>query len=113
METKRKINHYRPIKNLDTEERNYIMKDKLYKFLMGLNLEYEALVNQIIAQEIVLDIEEAIALARQEENTRSLRNDLKTKNAAFSILKSKDTSVLKRGIVKYHSSKEVLSLIQN
>ncbi|CAA6655670.1 unnamed protein product [Spirodela intermedia] len=62
METKVKIDHYRPIKNLDTEERNYIMKDRL-----------------------------------QEENTRNLRNDLKTENAAFSTLKDKDTSVLKQG----------------
>ncbi|CAA7403904.1 unnamed protein product [Spirodela intermedia] len=48
----REINHYRPIKNPDTEEQNYIMKDRLYKFLMGLNLQYETLVNQILAQEI-------------------------------------------------------------
>ncbi|CAA6674632.1 unnamed protein product [Spirodela intermedia] len=47
----REINHYRPIKNPDTEEQNYIMKDRLYKFLMGLNLQYETLVNQILAQE--------------------------------------------------------------
>ncbi|CAA6667090.1 unnamed protein product [Spirodela intermedia] len=60
METK-EIDHYRPIKNPDTEEQNYIMKDRLYKFLMGLNLEYETLVNQILAQEIVPDIKEAIA----------------------------------------------------
>ncbi|CAA6659806.1 unnamed protein product [Spirodela intermedia] len=41
METKREIDHYRLIKNPDTEERSYIIKDKLYKFLMGQHLEYE------------------------------------------------------------------------
>ncbi|CAA6657992.1 unnamed protein product [Spirodela intermedia] len=54
-------------KNLDTEERNYIMKDRLYKFLMGLNLEHETLVNQILAQEVVLNIEEAIALTDKKK----------------------------------------------
>ncbi|CAA7407411.1 unnamed protein product [Spirodela intermedia] len=97
METKREINHYRPIENPDNEERNYIMKDMLYKFLMGINLEYETLVNQIFARKVVPDIEEAIALTRQEVNTRNLRNDLKIKNAAFNTLKDKDTSVLKKG----------------
>ncbi|CAA6673464.1 unnamed protein product [Spirodela intermedia] len=43
MEIEREIDHNKPIKNPDIEERNYVMKDKLYKFLMGLNLEYETL----------------------------------------------------------------------
>ncbi|CAA7408641.1 unnamed protein product [Spirodela intermedia] len=85
METKVKIDHYRPINNLDTQERNYVIKDRLYKFLMGLNLEYET------------NIEEAIALTRQEENTINLRNNLKIENVAFNTLKGKDTYVLKKG----------------
>ncbi|CAA6670522.1 unnamed protein product [Spirodela intermedia] len=102
METKREIDHYRPIKNRDIQERNYIMKDRLYKFLMGLNLDYETIVNQILAREVVPNIEEAITLARQKEKTRNLRNDLKTKDMVFRALKNKDTFGFKKRVTNHY-----------
>ncbi|CAA7396193.1 unnamed protein product [Spirodela intermedia] len=94
METKvksiwREIDHYRPIKNLDTQEQNYIMKGRLYKCLMGINLAYETLVNQILAREVVLGIEETNTLARQEENTKNLKNNLKTEMLHSALSRAK------------------------
>ena len=47
------IDHYRPVLNLDSEERKYTVKNRLYKFLIGLDSEYETLVNQILARKKV------------------------------------------------------------
>ena len=74
----REIDHYRPVINPDTEERKYTLKDRLYKFLMGLNFEYETLVNQILAREKVPIFEETLKLVVRKESTRLLRHDIKT-----------------------------------
>ena len=81
----REIDHYRPVLNPDSEERQYTLKDRLYKYLMGLNSEYETLVSQILAREKVHNFEEALKLVVREESTRHLRSDLKVnpESAAF------------------------------
>ena len=88
----REIDHYRPALNPNSEERQYTLKDRMYKYLMGLNLEYETLVNQILAREKVPNFEEALKLVVKEESTRHLRSDQKAnpKSAVFAARRGKE-----------------------
>ena len=76
----REIDHYKPFLN------------RLYKFLMGLDSEYETLVNQILAREKVPNFEEALKLMVWEESTRHLRHDLKSnpESTTFATRKGKE-----------------------
>ncbi|XP_078446541.1 uncharacterized protein LOC144715483 [Wolffia australiana] len=71
----REIDHYRPVRNPNSEEWAYVLKDRLYKFLMGLNGEYEAVRSQILNREKVPDLEEAIRLIREEEERFSVASE--------------------------------------
>ena len=83
----RQIDHYHLVKDLDSKERAYILKDKLYKFLMDLNQEYEPLVNKILGRELVHDLDEVINLVLHEESMRHFKKDIKsTNNVAFSSI---------------------------
>ena len=62
------IGHFWPIKNPESEEWGYTIKDRLNKLLMGPNIEYEALRSQILNHEKVSNIEEAINIVLEEES---------------------------------------------
>ena len=87
--------NYRPVLNPDSEEHKYTLKGRLYKYLMGLNSEYETLVNQILARVKVPNFEEALKLVVREESTWNLRSDLKInpESAAFAARRGKDLQV--------------------
>ena len=88
----REIDHYRPVMNPDSEERQYTLKDRLYKYLMGLNSEYETLVSQILTREKVPNFKEALKLVVWEESTWHLRSDLKVnpESAVFAARRGKE-----------------------
>ena len=65
----REIDHYQPVLNPDSEEPQYTLKDRMYKYVMGLNSEYESMVNQILARGKVPNFEEALKLVVREEST--------------------------------------------
>ena len=105
----REIDHYQPVINPDTEERMYTLKDRQYKFLMGLNSEYETPVNQILAREKVPIFEETLKLVVREESTCLLRHDIKTNpDSVVSLVKqmkepqgaSKEPKELKQKYIK-------------
>ena len=57
------MNHFWPAKDLEFEEIAFTMKGWQYKFLMGLNFEYENM-SQILKQQKVCDLEQAITIAK-------------------------------------------------
>ncbi|XP_078443058.1 uncharacterized protein LOC144712663 [Wolffia australiana] len=59
------LDHYRPIRNPDEWE--YTLRDRMFKFLMGLNPEYESVRSQILNREKIPDLEQAIYLILEEE----------------------------------------------
>ena len=54
--------------NPQSVEKKYIFKQRLFTFLMGLNAEYENGRSQILHQEKVSDLEEAIGFTMEEES---------------------------------------------
>ena len=82
------IDHFRPVKNPESEEWGYTIKDRLYKFLMGLNIEYEPLRNQFLNREKVPTIEETINILLEEERRMKLVPNA-PKEEASAILASK------------------------
>ena len=66
------IDHFRLVKNPESEELGYTIKDRLYKFLMGLNIKYEPLRSQILNREKVTIIEESINIVLEEESQMKL-----------------------------------------
>ncbi|XP_078427995.1 uncharacterized protein LOC144700472 [Wolffia australiana] len=67
------IDHFRPIKN--PEEWQSTLQDRMFRFLMGMNKEYESLWSQILNHERVPNLEEAIHIVLDEESRIKLIPD--------------------------------------
>ena len=64
------IDHFQPIKNPD--EWQSTLQNPMFRFLMGLNPEYELLRNQLLNRERVPTLEEAILSVLDEEKRRKI-----------------------------------------
>ncbi|XP_078430146.1 uncharacterized protein LOC144702124 [Wolffia australiana] len=96
----REIDHLRPIKN--PEEWQATLQDRMFRFLMGLNKEYEGLRSQILNREHIPDLEEAIQLVIDEERRRAYRNDKEETGAGFMVkTKQQQKSTSEGQFLKY------------
>lgn len=69
-----------------------ILRKMLYKFLIGLNVEYDLTKIQILVREKKPDLEEVISIIQNEETRRSLMvqpQNMSVENSAF-VIKHKD-----------------------
>ena len=76
------IDHFQPIKNPDEWQSTF--QNRMFRFLMGLNLEYEQLRSQLLNRERVPTLEEAILSVLDEEKRRKIvpgaeRDEVKTR----------------------------------
>lgn len=72
----REIDKYKPIITETSNDviffRNYIKKDRIYKFLMQLNVENDLTKTQILTRERKLNLDEVISIIQNEKSRRSL-----------------------------------------
>lgn len=61
------IGHYKSIKNPNSIKWDYTLWNRLFKFMMGLNSEYEVL-RQILNHQKVPNLEEAFYIIMEEDN---------------------------------------------
>ena len=66
------IDYLWPTQNPQSVERQYILKQCLFTFLMGLNPTYESPQSQVLYHEKILQLEEAIGITRNEESRLKL-----------------------------------------
>lgn len=69
-----------------------ILRKMLYKFLIGLNVEYDLTKIQILVREKKPDLEEVISIIQNEETRRNLMvqpQNMSVENSAF-VIKHKD-----------------------
>ena len=64
----REIDYLWPTQNLQSVERQYIVKQRLFTFLMGLNDIYENVRSQLLHREKLRSLEEAIGAILQAES---------------------------------------------
>ena len=70
------LDHYR-LPNLSSIDREYILRDKVYIFLLGLNSAFENLRGQIFNRPSKVSLEDVITLAIHEESKLKLQNKLR------------------------------------
>ena len=64
----REIDYLWPTQNPQSVERQCILNQHLFTFLMGLNLVYESVRSQLLHREKLLNLEEAIGAMRKDES---------------------------------------------
>ncbi|XP_078437652.1 uncharacterized protein LOC144708275 [Wolffia australiana] len=78
----REIDYLWPTHNPQLVERQYILKHRLFTFLMGLNPTYESVRSQLLHREKLPSLEEAIGAIRQAESRLRVAFDPQTQNSA-------------------------------
>ncbi|XP_078427746.1 uncharacterized protein LOC144700188 [Wolffia australiana] len=78
----REIDYLWPTHNPQSVERQYILKQRLFTFLMGLNPTYESVRSQLLHREKLPSLEEAIGAIRQAESRLRVAPDPQTQNSA-------------------------------
>ena len=71
----KELDHYRP-PNLSSIDREYILRDRVYLFLLGLNSTFENFRGQIFNRPSKVSLEDVITLAIHEESRLILQNRL-------------------------------------
>ena len=87
----REIDYLWPTQNPQSVERQYILKQKLFTFLMGLNPIYEAVGNQLLHREKLPSLEEAIGAIRQAESRIRVTPESQASNSAALFVKKLET----------------------
>ena len=71
----KELDHYRP-PNPNSIDREYILRDRVYLFLLGLNSAFENFRAQIFNRPSKVSLEDVITLAIHEESILKLQNRL-------------------------------------
>ena len=92
------LDHLSPVKNESVWE--YTNKERLFKFLLGLKPEYNALRSQILNREKIPSLEEASYTVLDEESLRGLALEGKTEDGAGLLTKSRGQKDRNQGELK-------------
>ena len=66
-----KIEHYWPVGDPKSSDRQYTLKQRVFIFLMGLNSEFEGVRSQILHRETLSDLDQAIGMVIKDEKKGS------------------------------------------
>ncbi|XP_078434506.1 uncharacterized protein LOC144705610 [Wolffia australiana] len=93
----REIDYLWPTKNPQSVEREYILKQRLLTFLMGLNSVYESVRSQILHREKLPSLEDAIGIIRQAESRIRVTPESQPLNSAALLTKKLETKGITGG----------------
>ena len=86
------LDHYRVIKNICPKDaailKDFIEQDRVYDFLVRLNLEFDQVRIQILGNHEVLCFNEVVALIRGEERRRSVKLEPQTFDGSALVAKT-------------------------
>ncbi|XP_078447619.1 uncharacterized protein LOC144716375 [Wolffia australiana] len=83
----REIDHLWPTQNPQSVERQYILKQRIFTFLMGLNSVYESVRSQLLHREKLPSLEEAIGAILQAESQFGVTSDSQGQTSAALLTK--------------------------
>ena len=94
------LDHYRVFEMKCSEDtailKNFIEKDQVYDFLVGLNPEFDQVRVQILGREETPSLEETISLIRAEESRRGIMLKPQTLEALALVTKNEQTQTQER-----------------
>ncbi|XP_078441005.1 uncharacterized protein LOC144710992 [Wolffia australiana] len=83
----REIDYLWPVQNPQSIERQYILKQRIFTFLMGLNPVFESVRSQLLHREKLPSLEEAIGAILQAESRLAVSSDSQGQNSAALLTK--------------------------
>ena len=93
----REIDYLWPTQNPQYVERQYILKQRLFTLLMGLNSVYELVRSQLLHREKLPGLEEAIGAIRKEESRFRVTPEPQVHNSAALLTKKLETRAASSG----------------
>ena len=93
----REIDYLWPTQNPQSVERQYILKQRLFTFLMGLNDIYENVRSQLLHREKLPSLEEAIGAIRQAESRLCVSSEPQGHNSAALLTKKPEIRATSTG----------------